>query len=109
MIPTVAYIASLVAVASVCITAVIAVARSLGDRITQQGVLLSMRVDDQGAHLGERIDDQAARIDRLEVHMDRAEARADERHEAVMAKLNGISETLARFDQRITQLEERAR
>ena len=41
--------------------------------------------------LGDRIGDVVAR-------MDRAETRADERHDVYMAKFDGISETLARFD-----------
>ena len=44
--------------------------------------------------LGDRIGDIASR-------MDRAETRADERHEVSMAKFDGISETLARFDRRL--------
>ena len=44
--------------------------------------------------LGDRIGDIASR-------MDRAETRADERHEVYMAKFDGISETLARFDRRL--------
>ena len=48
--------------------------------------------------LGDRIDDVVARLDR-------AEARADERHAVYMAKFDGIAETLARFDERLKRLE----
>ena len=48
--------------------------------------------------LSDRIGDVAAR-------MDRAETRADERHNVYMAKFDGISETLARFDERLKRLE----
>jgi hypothetical protein len=44
--------------------------------------------------IGDRIGDLASR-------MDRAESRADERHEVYMAKFDGIAETLARFDRRL--------
>jgi hypothetical protein len=44
--------------------------------------------------LSDRIGDIASR-------MDRAETRAEERHEVYMAKFDGISETLARFDRRL--------
>jgi len=44
--------------------------------------------------LSDRIGDIASR-------MDRAETRADERHEVYMAKFDGIAETLARFDRRL--------
>ena len=44
--------------------------------------------------LSDRIGDLASR-------MDRAESRADERHEVYIAKFDGIAETLARFDRRL--------
>ncbi len=50
--------------------------------------------------LGDRLNDVVSRMDRLEV-------RAEERHSVYMAKFDGISETLARFDERLKRLEER--
>ncbi len=41
------------------------------------------------------------RIGDLATRMDRADTRADERHEVYMAKFDGIAETLARFDRRL--------
>ncbi len=72
---------------SVFITVVLAI---LASNVAMMGVVVKT--------LGDRINDVVGRMDRLE-------ARAEERHNVSMAKFDGISETLARFDERLKRLE----
>ena len=73
---------------SVFITVVLAI---LAGNVAMMGIVVKT--------LGDRINDVVSRMDRLE-------ARAEERHGLYMAKFDGISETLARFDERFKRLED---
>lgn len=85
MISTGAYIASLVSVVVLCITAIGAVVKLMGDRVG----------------------DQSTRIGALDTRIGGLEKTGNDRHDVVIAKLNGIGETLARFDQRLEHIESR--
>jgi hypothetical protein len=71
----------------------------LASNVAMMGVVVKV--------LGDRITDVVGRMDRIENRADRIENRADERHNVVVAKLDGIAETLARFDERIKTVERR--
>jgi hypothetical protein len=85
LISTGAYIGSLISVVAVCVTAIVAIVKLMGDRVT----------------------DQTTRVVSLETRVGALEKSGNDRHDVIMAKLNGIGETLARFDQRLEHIEGR--